>query len=77
MFTTQHTQRHADSLHASVLHTVAVVKRDCVLVLHTFTASYMYVTMYYRVPDKKVIVVVLLFYVHGKHIRSCRDGQLT
>ena len=22
-------------------------------------------------------VVVLLFYVHGKHIRSCRDGQLT
>ena len=24
-----------------------------------------------------VIVVVLLFYVHGKHLRSCRDGQLT
>ena len=24
-----------------------------------------------------VVVVVLLFYVHGKHIRSCRDGQLT
>ena len=23
------------------------------------------------------VVVVLLFYVHGKHIRSCRDGQLT
>ena len=22
-------------------------------------------------------VVVLLFYVHGKHLRSCRDGQLT
>ena len=21
--------------------------------------------------------VVLLFYVHGKHLRSCRDGQLT
>ena len=21
-------------------------------------------------------VVVLLFYVHGKHLRSCRDGQL-
>ena len=20
---------------------------------------------------------VLLFYVHGKHLRSCRDGQLT
>ena len=23
-----------------------------------------------------VVVVVLLFYVHGKHLRSCRDGQL-
>ena len=22
-------------------------------------------------------VVDLLFYVHGKHLRSCRDGQLT
>ena len=26
---------------------------------------------------KCCIVVVLLFYVHGKHLRSCRDGQLT
>ena len=24
-----------------------------------------------------VLVVGLLFYVHGKHLRSCRDGQLT
>ena len=24
-----------------------------------------------------VVVVVLLFYVHGKHLTSCRDGQLT
>ena len=23
------------------------------------------------------VVVVLLFYVHGKHLGSCRDGQLT
>ena len=23
-----------------------------------------------------VVVVVLLFYVHGKHLRSCRDGLL-
>ena len=22
-------------------------------------------------------LVALLFYVHGKHLRSCRDGQLT
>ena len=25
----------------------------------------------------RVVVVVLLFYIHGKHLRSCRDGQLT
>ena len=24
---------------------------------------------------KIVVVVVLLFYVHGKHLRSCRDGS--
>ena len=24
-----------------------------------------------------IVVVVLLFYFHGKHLRSCRDGQLT
>ena len=27
--------------------------------------------------SQRVVVVVLLFYVHGKHLRSCRDGQLT
>ena len=26
---------------------------------------------------ENVSFVVLLFYVHGKHLRSCRDGQLT
>ena len=25
----------------------------------------------------KVVIVVLLFYVHGKHLKLCRDGQLT
>ena len=36
-----------------------------------------------EVPDlenlsiPQMVVVVLLFYVHGKHLRSCRDGQLT
>ena len=24
-----------------------------------------------------LLFVVLLFYVHGKHLRSCREGQLT
>ena len=26
---------------------------------------------------ERFVVVVLLFYVHGKHLRSCWDGQLT
>ena len=30
-----------------------------------------------RLCERDVVVVVLLFYVHGKHLRSCRDGQLT
>ena len=37
-----------------------------------------------RLPDKvtfddnsEICIVVLLFYIHGKHLRSCRDGQLT
>ena len=29
------------------------------------------------VPIQHIVVVLLLFYVHGKHLRSCRDGQLT
>ena len=28
-------------------------------------------------PVRSIVVVVLLFYVHGEHLRSCRDGQLT
>ena len=31
----------------------------------------------YMYGDGIVVVVALLFYVHGKHLRSCRDGQLT
>ena len=35
---------------------------------------------HWRSRQKKqwvVVVVALLFYVHGKNLRSCRDGQLT
>ena len=31
----------------------------------------------YCMPFDFVVVVALLFYVHGKNLRSCRDGQLT
>ena len=30
-----------------------------------------------RLNFRTLRFVVLLFYVHGKHLRSCRDGQLT
>ena len=30
-----------------------------------------------KVVVNPLVVVALLFYVHGKHLRSCRDGQLT
>ena len=33
--------------------------------------------LYYEFQSSVVVVVALLFYVHGKHLRSCRDGQLT
>ena len=32
---------------------------------------------HFRVLTMVVVVVALLFNVHGKHLRSCRDGQLT
>ena len=28
-------------------------------------------------PTTVNVVVVLLFYIHGKHLRSCQDSQLT
>ena len=33
--------------------------------------------IYKNLDEPVVVVVALLFYVHGKHLRSCRDGQLT
>ena len=29
------------------------------------------------IKENCFVVVALLFNVHGKHLRSCRDGQLT
>ena len=36
-----------------------------------------FVTLSFEPVGGFLSVVVLLFYVHGKHLRSCRDGQLT
>ena len=34
-------------------------------------------TLGFLVNSFKYLVLVLLFYVHGKHLRSCWDSQLT
>ena len=41
------------------------------------TKSRSYERLKYKNIVFKLIGVVLLFYVHGKHLRSGRDGQLT
>ena len=40
---------------------------------HALPRSYLHLFCCFVV----VVVVALLFYVHSKHLRSCRDGQLT
>ena len=48
------------------------------LSLRTGSQTMLYLSheVYFGILSRKV-VVALLFYVHGKHLRSCRDGQLT
>ena len=44
------------------------IELQCLVVLYQSAA---------KVGRARFFVVALLFYVHGKHLRSCRDGQLT
>ena len=44
---------------------------------NTDTKSFDIVCLEYNVLNYFFVVVALLFYVHGKHLRSSRDGQLT
>ena len=49
-------------------------------VSEVFLPTLLSLTSIYNTPAMYMIIVVvvaLLFYVHGKHLRSCRDGQLT
>ena len=45
--------------------------------LDIFTLIYPFFPLSPSLWEMVVVVVALLFYVHGKHLRSCRDGQLT
>ena len=63
---------------------IAIKKRKAELLVRyvsKYTESYLQLVHFPNVVPIKVVVVVvvvaLLFYVHGKHLRSCRDGQLT
>ena len=63
----------------------------CVLFFFSSVCMCVCVDFFYKVSKSKkklgrgggggvggmVVAVALLFYVHGKHLRSCRDGQLT
>ena len=47
----------------------------CDLDKHASISNVEYVLM--LITADVVVAVVLLFYIRGKHLRSCRDGQLT
>ena len=45
---------------------------------YTATSGYLQIELLCScIRALRFVVVALLFYVHGKHLRSCRDGQLT
>ena len=55
---------------------------SCDICYNYFSLLLIIITTIYPFPSSTkgtgfVVVVALLFYVHGKHLRSCRDGQLT
>ena len=58
---------------------VTVIENVLELNVHYFTDSnFLLVICSHIIGLKKINNrIVLLFYVHGKHLRSCRDGQLT
>ena len=45
--------------------------------LSVFEPLKFYSNMHSITEVQVIVVVVLLFYDHGKHLRSFRDGQLT
>ena len=57
-----------------VLYRTSLIRRYFEVVYRT-PVTRRYFENVYR--SSLVVVVELLFYVHGKHLRSCRDGQLT
>ena len=44
------------------------------ILLHYYIV-YTFLQSYIKIFQRScIVVVVLVFYVHGKHLRSCRDG---
>ena len=62
-----------------------LVPNSCMQIVSCTCRTVAYITIYANARNMAsatlehavVVVVALLFYVHGKHLRSCRDGQLT
>ena len=63
--------------HCNYVTKLLKANMEKVKLMHAIVISIiLYALESYR--DKIVVVVVLLLkYVHGTHLRSCRDGQLT
>ena len=66
-----------------------IYSQSCVIVIQIKPVIFLYLVVLLELSSNSelrkikrhhfriVVVVALLFYVHGKHLRSCRDGQLT
>ena len=62
--------------HASELQ-IQFVSKCSLLIIKVVEVTYKTLNQMVCFPNRIFLVVALLFYVHGKHLRSCRDGQLT
>ena len=58
-----------------ILNTLKILKIGTPEIIIVLQLEQLDFTVQYCV--QKICIVVLLFYVHGKQLRSCRDGQLT
>ena len=65
------------SFSKTIKHNSDQANKAMFLLLRKINPLYLSIDLQIELFDKMIVVVVLLFYVHGKHLRSCRNGQLT
>ena len=70
----------AGGLHWSILknlHSLICVELYMLDKMQHSLGLHFYVSTEYFRKERENCCIALLFYVNGKHLRSCRDGQLT